>query len=65
MTNWLSGNDKLITIQPMPLKDINITIPEDNKSFLIAWSVFRAVKYFIPIGLFIYGFWQWYRRRKA
>ena len=65
MTNWLSGNDKLITIQPMPLKDINITIPEDSKSFLIAWSVFRSVKYFIPIGLLIYGFWQWYRRRKA
>ena len=65
MTNWLTGDDKLITIQPMPLKDINVVIPEDNKSFMIAWSVFHAFQYFIPIGLFVYGFWQWYRRRKA
>jgi len=65
MANWLTGDDRLITIQPMPLKDINVVIPENNKSFMIAWTVFHAFQYFIPIGLLIYGFWQWYRRRKA
>jgi len=63
--NWLAGDDRLITIQPMPLKDINVVIPEDSRSFMIAWTVFHAFQYFIPIGLFIYGFWQWHRRRKV
>ncbi|MDA1339283.1 MAG: Gldg family protein [Proteobacteria bacterium] len=63
--NWLAGDDRLITIQPMPLKDINVVIPEDSRSFMIAWTVYHAFQYFIPIGLFIYGFWQWHRRRKV
>ncbi len=33
MINWLSGDDKLISIQPMPLKDVNVTIP-DNQNFI-------------------------------
>jgi len=63
--NWLAGDDKLITIQPMPLKDINVTIPSDDKNRLIAWSVFHGFQYFIPLGLFIAGFWLWWKRRKA
>jgi hypothetical protein len=63
--NWLTGDDKLITIQPMPLKDINVTIPGDDKSRLIAWLVFHGFQYFIPIGFFVAGFWLWWRRRKA
>ncbi len=63
--NWLSGDDSLITIQPMPLKDINVTIPNDNKSFIIAWTVFHSFQYFIPLAFFIAGFWLWYKRRKA
>ncbi|MBA3696838.1 MAG: GldG family protein, partial [Methylotenera sp.] len=30
IVNWLAGDDSLITIQPMPLKDINVTIPDTN-----------------------------------
>jgi ABC-type uncharacterized transport system involved in gliding motility auxiliary subunit len=65
MVNWLSGDDQLITIQPMPLKDVNVTIPADDKGRLIAWTIFHLFQYFIPIGLFGLGFWVWYRRRKA
>lgn len=65
IVNWLAGDDKLITIQPMPLKDINVTIPSDDTSRLVAWTVFHGFQFFIPIGVFIAGFWLWWKRRKA
>jgi ABC-type uncharacterized transport system len=65
VVNWLSGDDKLITIQPMPLKDINVTIPNDDKGRIVAWTVFHAFQYFIPVAFFIAGFWLWWKRRKA
>ncbi|MEK9931918.1 MAG: DUF4350 domain-containing protein [Methylophilaceae bacterium] len=65
MVNWLAGDDKLITIQPTPLKDVNVTIPSDAKSVFVAWTVFHAFQYFFPVGLFLLGFWIWFRRRKA
>ena len=65
MVNWLAGDDKLITIQPMPLKDINVTIPNTDSGRLIAWTVFHAFQYFIPIGMMIAGFYLWWKRRKA
>jgi ABC-type uncharacterized transport system involved in gliding motility auxiliary subunit len=63
--NWLTGDDSLITIQPMPLKDINVTIPSDDKSRFVAWWVFHGFQYFIPLTFFIAGFWLWWKRRKA
>ena len=65
MINWLAGDDQLITIQPKPLKDVNVNIPGDDKGRLIAWTIFHLFQYFIPIGLFILGFLVWYKRRKA
>ncbi len=63
--NWLTGDDSLITIQPMPLKDINVTIPSDDKSRIVAWMVFHGFQYFIPLAFFVAGFWLWWKRRKA
>ena len=63
--NWLAGDDKLITIQPMPLKDINMTIPYTDSGRVIAWTVFHAFQYFIPLALMIAGFYLWWKRRKA
>jgi ABC-type uncharacterized transport system involved in gliding motility auxiliary subunit len=65
MVNWLAGDDKLITIQPMPLKDINMTIPDTDSGRIIAWTVFHGFQYFIPLGLMIAGFYFWWKRRKA
>ncbi|MES2502220.1 MAG: GldG family protein [Pseudomonadota bacterium] len=65
IVNWLAGDDKLITIQPMPLKDINVTIPNDATSHAVAWTVFHGFQYFIPLGFFVAGFWLWWKRRKA
>lgn len=65
VVNWLSGDDKLINIQPMPLKDVNVTIPETRTSFVIAWTIFHSFQFFIPVGLFIGGIWLWLRRRKV
>jgi ABC-type uncharacterized transport system involved in gliding motility auxiliary subunit len=63
--NWLAGDDQLITIQPMPLKDVNVTIPNDSKSVFLAWTIFHSFQYFIPLALFIAGFGIWFKRRKA
>lgn len=63
--NWLAGDDSLITIQPMPLKDINVTIPTDRESFVIAWIVFHGFQYIIPLIFFVLGFLFWWKRRKA
>ena len=65
IVNWLVGDDSLITIQPMPLKDINVTIPSDDKSRIVAWTVFHGFQYFVPLGFFVAGFWLWWKRRKA
>jgi ABC-type uncharacterized transport system involved in gliding motility auxiliary subunit len=65
MINWLSGDDNLISIQPMLLKDVNVTIPNDKMSFIIAWTVFHSFEYFIPIGFFVLGILFWFQRRKA
>ena len=65
MVNWLAGDDKLITIQPMPLKDINVTIPDTDSGRIIAWIVFHGFQYFIPLGMMIAGFYLWWKRRKA
>ena len=65
MVNWLAGDDNLITIQPMPLKDINVTIPDTKAGVAIAWTVFHAFQWFIPIGMMIAGFVFWWKRRKA
>ncbi|HOY70745.1 MAG TPA: GldG family protein [Methylotenera sp.] len=65
IVNWLAGDDNLITIQPMPLKDINVTIPDTKTSVAVAWTVFHAFQYFIPLGMMIAGFIFWWKRRKA
>ena len=63
--NWLAGDDNLITIQPMPLKDINVTIPDTRMGVVTAWTVFHSFQYFIPLGFMIAGFILWWKRRRA
>ena len=65
IVNWLAGDDQLITIQPMPLKDINVTIPESDTGRLVAWMVFHGFQYFLPLAMMVAGFYFWWKRRKA
>jgi ABC-type uncharacterized transport system involved in gliding motility auxiliary subunit len=65
IVNWLAGDDSLITIQPMPLKDINVQIPDTKTGVAIAWTVFHSFQYFIPLGFLIAGFLLWWKRRRA
>lgn len=65
IVNWLAGDDELITIQPMPLKDANMTIPSTDAARMVAWTVFHGFQFIIPLGFIIAGFWFWWRRRKA
>lgn len=63
--NWLAGDDNLITIQPMPLKDINVTIPDTKMGVVTAWTVFHSFQYFIPLGFLVAGLLLWWKRRRA
>ena len=65
IANWLAGDDELITIQPMPLKDANVTIPNTDSARAIAWTVFHSFQFFIPIGFFAAGIWFWWKRKKG
>ncbi len=60
--NWLAGDDRLITIQPMPLKDININIPSGSIAALI---VGYGTQYVLPVIILIAGCFLWWKRRKA
>jgi ABC-type uncharacterized transport system involved in gliding motility auxiliary subunit len=60
--NWLAGDDRLITIQPMPLKDININIPSGSIAALI---VGYGTQYVLPVVILIAGMFLWWKRRKA
>ena len=53
MINWLAGDEKLITIQPMPLKDVNVTIPNDSKSVFLAWTIFHSFPILYPYSFYL------------
>jgi hypothetical protein len=71
--NWLAGDESLIVIQPKPLKDMSMKIPDHG------WGQFVALMLWIPIfgipfGLFsgliplvlvVIGLRSWIKRRKA
>ncbi len=65
VVNWLAGDDQLITIQPIPLKDATVTIQNTDMGRAVAWIVFHGFQYFIPLGFLVAGLWLWWRRRKA
>jgi len=65
IVNWLAGDDNLITIQPKPLKDVNISIPSDNWNKMLALLVFLGYPVVVPLALLISGIVIWWRRRKA
>ena len=65
IVNWLAGDDSLITIQPKPLKDVNMIIPDTDSGRILAWFIFNGFQYFIPLFFVIAGLVIWWRRRKA
>lgn len=65
MVNWLAGDDRLITIQPKPLKDVNVIIPATTGGKTLALSIFIGFRWLLPIGLLVAGFVIWWKRRKA
>ena len=80
MINWLAGDDNLITIQPMPLKDVNITIPESGWGHIWAMIIYNPIQlgsdqkttypfglfnFILPFAMILAGFFFWRKRRKA
>jgi ABC-type uncharacterized transport system involved in gliding motility auxiliary subunit len=65
IVNWLAGDERLITIQPKPIKDVNVIIPSDPVGKIMAALVFFGFRLLLPIGLLIAGVVIWWRRRKA
>ncbi len=65
MVNWLAGDDNLITIDPKPLKDVNVLIPTDQWNRFLAIAVFFGFRWVLPITLLLTGVILWWKRRKA
>jgi ABC-type uncharacterized transport system involved in gliding motility auxiliary subunit len=65
MVNWLAGDDRLITIQPRPLKDVNVLIPSDPWNRFLAMGIFFGFRLVLPIVLLVSGIIIWWKRRKA
>lgn len=63
--NWLTGDDNLITIQPMVQKDINMTIPSTGMGALVALAIGYGFQIILPALFLILGFVIWFKRRKA
>ena len=60
MVNWLSGDDRLITIQPRPAPDSKLDLPP-NMLYLIAFTFVLA----LPLAFVATGILMWWRRRSA
>jgi hypothetical protein len=58
MVNWLSGDDRLITIQPRPAPDSNLDI-QPTALYLIAFTFILA----LPLTFMVTGIVIWWRRR--
>ncbi|HWT28362.1 MAG TPA: ABC transporter, partial [Methylophilaceae bacterium] len=65
VVNWLTNDDKLITIQPMVQKDINMTIPSTGMGALVALIIGYGFQIVLPALFLIFGFVVWFKRRKA
>jgi len=59
LVNWLSGDEKLITIQPRSTADSSLNI-DQNLLYLIAFSFLFVV----PLSFMIAGAAIWWRRRR-
>jgi hypothetical protein len=58
IVNWLAGDDKLITIQPKPLKDVNISISKTQGTIIFGGFVLA-----LPLAFLVIGIVVWRRRR--
>ena len=65
MVNWLAGDDDLISIQPKPLRDVNVIIPDGGWSKLVVLVIFFGFFLGLPLILLITGIVIWWKRRKA
>jgi hypothetical protein len=73
IVNWLAGDDNLITIQPKPLKDMNMNIPQSGWGHLWVLMIFIPIfgisfglfQFIIPLALLVAGVMLWLKRRKA
>ncbi|MGH8663302.1 MAG: hypothetical protein ACREUX_03460, partial [Burkholderiales bacterium] len=60
IVNWLTGDDRLIAIQPRSAPDVSLTL---SRSWLAALVIVFLIA--VPLGLIAAGAWIWWRRRAA
>jgi hypothetical protein len=58
IVNWLAGDDKLITIQPKPLKDVSVSITPTQGTL-----IFGGFVLVLPLAFLVAGIVIWRRRR--
>jgi ABC-type uncharacterized transport system involved in gliding motility auxiliary subunit len=60
IVNWLTGDDRLIAIQPRSAPDVTLSL---SKAWLSALVI--AFLFVLPLALLAAGAWIWWRRRSA
>ena len=60
MVNWLTGDDRLIAIQPRSAPDVSLTLSRGSLAALVI--VFLIA---LPLAFLLAGAWVWWRRRSA
>jgi len=60
MVNWLTGDDRLIAIQPRSAADVSLTL---SKGWLLGMVVMFLIA--LPLILLATGGWTWWKRRRA
>jgi ABC-type uncharacterized transport system involved in gliding motility auxiliary subunit len=58
--NWLTGDDRLISIQPRSAPDVSLSL---SRGWLLAIVLVFLIA--LPLGLVSTGAWIWWRRRRA
>jgi ABC-type uncharacterized transport system involved in gliding motility auxiliary subunit len=60
MVNWLTGDDRLIAIQPRSAPDVSLTL---SRGWLAALVIVFLIA--LPLAFLLAGAWVWWRRRSA
>lgn len=65
MVNWLASDNLFVDIQPKPLRDSVVIVPQDSMNHGLVLLVFNSFQFLIPFLLLAYGFITWRRHQRA
>lgn len=65
MVNWLASDNRFVDIQPKPLRDSVVIVPQDSVHHGLVLLIFNSFQFLIPFLLLVYGFITWRRHQRT